>query len=104
MFLRMAGELRSPQRAQKAVPTVPSPLQSPVGQNSTSLASLPSRDPYDEPTDTSVMLQPLVPDLDALVDQYCSDNLDPLVIADKEARLHRKRRELLKTMAAGGGW
>ncbi|KAG2773296.1 hypothetical protein Pcac1_g15899 [Phytophthora cactorum] len=102
MFLRLAGELPSPQRPEK--PTAASPLQSPVGQNSTSFVSLPSPDPYDEPVDTSVMLQPLVPDHNTFFEQYYRESLDPLVIADKEARLHRKRRELLKVMAAGGAW
>ncbi|KAG6612425.1 DNA polymerase theta-like [Phytophthora cinnamomi] len=50
------------------------------------------------------MAEPLVPDDMAFFEQYCQEHLDPLVIADKEAKLHRKRRELLKTMSAGGAW
>ncbi|KAG7392549.1 hypothetical protein PHYPSEUDO_000237 [Phytophthora pseudosyringae] len=115
IFLRMASELpSSPQQASRTKMSIvgpPSPLQSPVGRGSMSFASLPTKDldlrqGLDEPaTSLSVLLlEPLVPDNSAFFEQYCRENLDPLTIADKEARLHRKRRELLKVMLAGGAW
>ncbi|ETP27444.1 hypothetical protein F441_00062 [Phytophthora nicotianae CJ01A1] len=98
VLLRMADELPSPQRGQK------SSAPSPIALHSTSYASLPSPDPHNKPTDNSVMLQPVVPDHNAFFEQYCNESLDTLAIADKEATLHRKRRELLKVMVAGGAW
>ncbi|RLN92464.1 hypothetical protein BBJ28_00002903 [Nothophytophthora sp. Chile5] len=49
-------------------------------------------------------LQPFVPDDHAFFAQYCRERLDPVAIADKEAKLHRKRRDLLKALASGGAW
>ncbi|KAJ8526169.1 hypothetical protein ON010_g15011 [Phytophthora cinnamomi] len=112
VLLKMAGELPpSPSRTRQSNASSPSPLQSPLARSSVSIASrnaaLPGQ--YTEDIDSSpmlpgIMLEPLVPDDMAFFEQYCQEHLDPLVIADKEAKLHRKRRELLKTMSAGGAW
>ncbi|POM62473.1 DNA polymerase theta-like [Phytophthora palmivora] len=116
MFLRMAGELpsSSPQ-ASRSKKSIASPLQSPVRQSSLlhdpsslTVSSQIAKDVFQRQmmgqSATSVMLEPLVSDNKVFFEQYCRENLDPLVIVDKEAKLHRKRRELLKVMSAGGAW
>jgi len=112
MFLRMAGDLPpSPQRTKKSVAGASSPLQSPTDGSSVfdaSVLTLPiqlSQQPRAGlPVSNRVALQPIVPDLAASFEQYCLECLDPLEIADREAKLHRRRRELLKVMSAGGAW
>ncbi|KAL4171808.1 hypothetical protein KRP22_006986 [Phytophthora ramorum] len=114
MFLRMAGELPlSAQQAPRARNSNADALspQSSLGQSSISNTlgtSAPTsqidKEGLDQGADSSVMLEPIVPDGTAYFEEYCRQYLDPVVVADKEAKLHRKRRELLKTMSAGGAW
>ncbi|KAE9333594.1 hypothetical protein PF008_g14370 [Phytophthora fragariae] len=112
MLLRMAGDTPpSPTRTRQSIAGSLSPLQSPLGRSSVSIA--PSNAPLGSPCTDSIssaaaipgaMLEPLVPDDKVFFEEYCREHLDPEVIADKEAKMHRKRRELLKTMSAGGAW
>ncbi|KAF1795962.1 hypothetical protein GQ600_22766 [Phytophthora cactorum] len=79
----MAGEIpSSPQRGEKSIASAPSPL--PVNRNSLSSSSLPSLTPHDAPMYSYNHLSP------TFFEQYCRVSLDTLVIADEEARLHRK--------------
>ncbi|GMF25218.1 unnamed protein product [Phytophthora fragariaefolia] len=105
MLWRMAGENPpSSIRTRQSNAGSLSPLQSPLARSSESIAQLSQNAPsfsFDI-TIPRVMLEPVVLDDKAFFEEYCRENLDPLLIADKEARLHRKRRELLKTLSAGG--
>ncbi|EGZ12684.1 hypothetical protein PHYSODRAFT_248704 [Phytophthora sojae] len=112
MLLRMAGETPpSSTRTRQSNAGSLSPLQSPFGRSSVSitasnavLLSQSTESTNSADSSSVVMLEPLVQDDKAFFDEYCREHLDPLAIADQEARLHRKRRELLKTMSAGGAW
>ncbi|KAK1931435.1 hypothetical protein P3T76_013191 [Phytophthora citrophthora] len=100
IFYCLAGECPSPQ-AKKSIPSSP-------GRASVSFSSLPTkeidRDEENPVTELVVQLEPLVVDSTAFFERFCRESLNPLEIADKEAKLHRKRRELLKVMATGGVW
>ncbi|KAL3662212.1 hypothetical protein V7S43_012543 [Phytophthora oleae] len=100
IFFRLAGEFPSPQ-AKTSIASSP-------GRISVSFSSLPTKevdqDEKEPATDLSIQLEPLAVDNNAFFELFCRESLDPLAIADKEAKLHRKRRELLKVMATGGAW